>query len=98
MTPTTVTFRPSGRTKLLLCSLAGLVAGAVLLRVGRWVIGPWVPYTGLLTGAVFVLVGAISYGLYWQRQPVGRPADTATLAFWHGLLRYAVAFDLSLIG
>ena len=98
MAPTTVLRRPSGRAKFLLCSLAGLVTGAVLLRVGRWVIGPWAPYAALLTGAVLVLVGAISYGLYWQRQPVDRPADAAILAFWHGLLRYAVAFDLALIG
>ncbi|MGI4867398.1 MAG: hypothetical protein ACRYFZ_25995 [Janthinobacterium lividum] len=90
--------RPNGQAKLLLCSLAGLVTGAVLLRVGRWVVGPWAPYAGLLTGAILVLIGAIGYGIYWQRQPAGRPADTAVLAFWHGLLRYAVAFDLSLIG
>jgi hypothetical protein len=98
MPPTTTTLRPSRGAKLLLCFLAGLVAGAVLLRVGRWVIGPWAPYAGLLTGAVLVLVGAIGYGIYWQRQPVGRPVDAAILAFWQGLLRYAVAFDLSLIG
>ena len=72
MDPTTVLRRPSGRAKLFLCSLAGLVTGAVLLRVGRWVIGPWAPYGALLAGAVLVLVGAISYGLYWQRQPAGR--------------------------
>jgi hypothetical protein len=98
MASPTVTFRPSGRAKLLLCSLAGLVAGAVLLRVGRWVVGPWAPYAGLLAGAMLVLMGAIGYGLYWGRQPVGRPADASVLAFWQGVLRYAVAFDLSLIG
>lgn len=98
MASTTANFRPSGRAKLLLCSLAGLVAGATLLRVGRWAIGPWAPYAGLLAGAVLVLVGAIGYGSYWGRQPVGRPADGPILAFWQGLLRYAVAFDLALIG
>ena len=98
MAPPTVDRRPSGRAKLLLCFLAGLVAGAALLRVGRWVIGPWAPYAGLLAGAVLVLVGAIGYGFYWQRQPAGRPADGPRLAFWQGLLRYAVAFDLSLFG
>lgn len=98
MTQPTVHLRPSGRAKLLLCSLAGLVTGATLLRVGRWFIGPWVPYVGLLTGAVLVLVGAISYGVYWQRQSAGRPADAPILAFWQGLLRYAVAFDLSMFG
>lgn len=71
MDSTTLPFRPSGRAKLLLCALAGLVTGAVLLRVGRWVIGPWGPYAALLTGAVLVLVGAIGYGLYWWRQPAG---------------------------
>ncbi len=90
--------RPSKGTKLFLCSLAGLVTGAVLLRVGRWVIGPWAPYAGLLTGVVLVLVAAISYGLYWGRQLTGRTDNGSTLAFWQGLLRYAVAFDLSLIG
>lgn len=98
MAPPTVTLRPSGGAKLLLCSLAGLVAGATLLRVGRWIIGPWAPYAGLLAGAVLVLVGAISYGVYWQRQPAGRLVDMAVLAFWQGLLRYAVAFDLAMIG
>jgi hypothetical protein len=98
MAPSTVTPHPGRGAKLLLCSLTGLVAGAVLLRVGRWVIGPWAPYASLLAGAVFVLVAAIGYGLYWQRQPPGRPADAAVLVFWQGLLRYAVAFDLSLIG
>ncbi len=98
MAPTPVDFRPSGRAKLLLCFLAGLVAGATLLRVGRWVVGPWAPYTGLLTGAVLVLAGAISYGFYWGRQPAGRLVDGQVQAFWQGLLRYAVAFDLALIG
>jgi hypothetical protein len=98
MASPTRTLRPGRGAKLFLCSLAGLVTGAVLLRVGRWMIGPWTPYAGLLSGAVLVLVGAISYGLYWQRQPAGQPADTAVVAFWQGLLRYAVAFDLALIG
>jgi len=93
-----ISLRPSGRAKFLLCSLTGLVTGAVLLRVGRWVIGPWAPYASLLTGAVLVLVGAIGYGIHWGRQSASRPVDTPILAFWHGLLRYAVAFDLSLIG
>jgi hypothetical protein len=52
----------------------------------------------LLAGAVLVLVGAICYGIYWGRQPAGRPADGPALAFWQGLLRYAVAFDLALFG
>jgi hypothetical protein len=98
MTSPTHPRRPSRGAKLVLCSLAGLVTGAVLLRVGRWVIGPWAPYASLLIGAVLVLVGAISYGVYWGRQPVGQPADRPRLACWHGVLRYAVAFDLSLIG
>jgi hypothetical protein len=98
MTSPTHPRRPSRGAKLVLCSLAGLVTGAVLLRVGRWVIGPWAPYVGLLTGAVLVLVGAISYGVYWGRQPAGQPADRPILACWHGVLRYAVAYDLSLIG
>jgi hypothetical protein len=89
---------PSGGAKLFLCALAGLVTGAVLLRAGRWVVGPWAPYAGLLAGAVLVLVGAISYGVYWGRQPAGRLADRPILACWHGVLRYAEAFDLSLIG
>ena len=98
MFPSTPTRPLSGRAKLLLCSLAGLVAGAVLLRVGRWVLGPWVAYSGLLLAAVLVLAGALSYGLYWQRQAPGRLADSSVVAFWQGVLRYAVAFDLSLIG
>jgi hypothetical protein len=98
MDQTTHNPHPSGRVKLLVCFLAGLAAGATLLRVGRWFIGPWVPVVGLLTGAVLVLVGAVGYGLYWCQQPAGRPADVQVLAFWQGLLRYAVAFDLSLFG
>jgi hypothetical protein len=98
MNPTTAMPHPSGRTKLLLCALAGLVAGATLLRVGRWFVGPWVPYTGILTVAVLVLLGATGYALYWRRQPANRPADVPTLAFWQGLLRYAVAFDLAMFG
>lgn len=85
-------------SQLLLCSLAGLVAGATLLRVGRWVVGPWVPYGGILTAAVLVLVGAIAYALYWGNSSRPRPADASIQAFWQGLLRYAVAFDLALFG
>ncbi|MHA4812130.1 hypothetical protein ACX0G9_28810 [Flavitalea flava] len=44
---------------------------------------------------LFTLVAAIIYALIWQVRKTNNPA---TLAFWQGLIRYGVAFDLATFG
>src|SRR4051812_25959072 len=81
--------------KLITCALAGLVIGASLLRVGFTFFLGWLP-VGILTIIPFLLVSAaVIYAVIWQIRKTNNPV---TLAFWQGLLRYGIAFDLATFG
>ena len=82
-----------------LCLLAGAVGTVTLLRVGRRFAAPWVGPTGVAIGAGIFLVLALTYPLVWARQQ-RRPGhdDAPVVAFWEGIIRYCLAFDLALFG
>jgi hypothetical protein len=81
------------------CTLAGLLAGATLLRIGRWLLGGGrTTPPGLLPLAVLVLAASVLYGLWWSRHPRPQPIHGQLLAFWQGVIRADIALDLSLFG
>ncbi len=81
--------------KCITCVLAGLVVGAFTFRFGFTFLRTWVPIR-VTSGFPFLsLVAAIIYAFIWQARKTNRPA---TLAFWQGLIRYGVAFDLASFG
>ena len=85
--------------KLLLCLLAGLVAGAGFLRIGNRFLAAFLPLPVVLGFAVFILVSSLVFAFVWQRREQQHKIDPSkTFAFWIGLMRYCIAFDLSMFG
>ena len=81
--------------KFITCALAGLVIGATTLRVGFTFLRAWLPIR-LLSIIPFLLVAAaLIYAIIWQLRKTNKPG---TMAFWQGLIRYGVAFDLATFG
>jgi hypothetical protein len=81
--------------KLITCTLVGLVIGASMLRVGYTFLRTWFPVWIIVNAPFLLLAAAIIYAVIWQIRKTNNPA---TLAFWQGLLRYGVAFDLATFG
>ncbi|SEN14001.1 hypothetical protein SAMN04488505_108177 [Chitinophaga rupis] len=81
--------------KLITCTLAGLVIGASTLRISFTFLRAWIPVRMMSIVPLLLLVAAIIYAVIWQLRKTNHPA---TLAFWQGLLRYGVAFDLATFG
>ena len=81
--------------KFITCVLAGLVVGAFALRQGVTFLRTWVPVSVLSMISLIFVVAAVIYAFIWQARKTNNPA---TLAFWQGLIRYAVAFDLASFG
>lgn len=81
--------------KLITCVLAGLVIGAAVMRQGFTYFRAWVPIRALAIIPFIAVVAAIVYVVIWQVRKTNNPA---TLAFWQGLIRYGVAFDLAEFG
>jgi len=55
----------------------------------------WVSIRGLSIIPFITVVAAIIYVVIWQVRKTNKPS---TLAFWQGLIRYGVAFDLAEFG
>ena len=81
--------------KSITCVLAGLVIGAAVFRQGITYFRSWVPQRVLVLVPFFFVAVAVIYVIFWQARKTDRPA---TLAFWQGLIRYGVAFDLAEFG
>lgn len=81
--------------KLITCVLAGLVVGAFIFRQGITYFRTWIPLRVINIIPFLFLVTAVVYAFIWQARRTNRPA---TLAFWQGLIRYGVAFDLAEFG
>ena len=81
--------------KLITCVLAGWVIGETLLRMGVTYFRTWASMGSLSIIPPIAVAIAIVYALIWQARKTNNPA---TLAFWQGLIRYGVAFDLAEFG
>jgi len=81
--------------KFITCALAGWVIGAALLRMGVTFFREWVPVRVISTIPFTLTMIAIIYAIIWQLRKTNNPA---TLAFWQGLIRYGVAYDLAAFG
>jgi hypothetical protein len=87
--------RISFAKKFIACTLGGLVIGASAFRIA-------ITYfrTGATIGSLSIIpfiavVIAVVYAFIWQ---VRKTNNLSTLAFWQGLIRYGVAFDLAEFG
>jgi len=81
--------------KFITCILAGLVIGAFTLRQSITWLRTVTPVRVISMLPLLSLVAAVIYVFIWQARKTNRPA---TLAFWQGLIRYGVAFDLASFG
>jgi hypothetical protein len=81
--------------KFVTCLLAGLVVGAFLLRQGVTFFRQWVPIGTMSLIEFFTVPAAIICAFIWQARKKDNPG---TLAFWQGLIRYGVAYDLASFG
>lgn len=81
--------------KFITCTLAGLVIGATTLRVSFTFLRAWLPIWLIDIVSFLLLATAIIYTIIWQFKKTNNPT---TLAFWQGLIRYGVAFDLATFG
>jgi hypothetical protein len=88
-------YRISFVKKLITCVLAGWIIGATTLRMGVTYFRPWVAIPSLSIIPFLTTIAAIVYALVWQARKTNNPS---TLAFWQGLIRYGVAFDLAEFG
>lgn len=81
--------------KIITCVIAGLVVGAFTFRQSISWFREWVPLRIISMIPFLCLAAAVIYAFIWQARKTNRPA---TLAFWQGLIRYGVAFDLASFG
>jgi hypothetical protein len=81
--------------KFITCALAGLVIGATTLRAGFTFLRAWFPFPLFSIIPFLQVTAAVIYAIIWQ---IRKTNKQATLAFWQGLIRYGVAFDLATFG
>jgi hypothetical protein len=92
--------------KVVACFLAGLSGMAVMLRIGRRFISPWIPLPIIAAFAIAFFVTALVLAVVWHRREKAKDPSTENtrspswmqLNFWQGILRYAIAVDLSMFG
>lgn len=81
--------------KFITCVLAGLVVGAFVFRQCVTFLRSWMPIRTMFIVDFLLVIAAIIYAFIWQARKTNSPA---TLAFWQGLIRYGVAYDLASFG
>jgi len=81
--------------KLITGGLAGLISGEAAKRFCVTFLGPWVSIRTAAPIPFAATVVALICVVIWQARRNNNPA---TLAFWQGLIRYGVAFDLATFG
>lgn len=93
MKPTTLT------RKFTICLLAGLVCGETFLRVADRFLTIVIPPPVVMTLSVLILVGSLAFPFFWNRlEQRNTFTNTRIMAFWIALIRYGIAFDLSMFG
>ncbi len=88
-------YRISFVKKLITCILAGLVIGASAFRISITYFRTWGTIGSFSIIPFLTVVASVIYALIWQARKTNNPS---TLAFWQGLIRYGVAFDLAEFG
>ena len=81
--------------KFIVCILAGLIIGATALRTGFTFFRAILPVRLIVNIPTLMLVAAVIYAVIWQTRKTNNPV---TLAFWQGIIRYGVAYDLATFG
>jgi hypothetical protein len=81
--------------KLVTGALAGLVIGEAAFRFCVTFLRPWVSLRVAAPITLISTVAALVCVVIWQARTTNNPA---TLAFWQGLIRYGVAFNLASFG
>ena len=92
--------------KFVACFLAGLSGMAAMLRIGRRFISPWIPLPVIAAFALVFFASTLVLAVVWHRREKAKGVATPDapspiwmqLNFWQGLLRYAIALDLSMFG
>lgn len=85
--------------KILSCLLAGVVSGFSFHRIANRFAGHWLPSAVMILVGLMVIIGALLYIPVWQRRERRQTIDSvSTLAFWQGVIRFALALDLSMFG
>lgn len=88
-------YRISFIKKLITCILAGLVIGASAFRISITYFKTCGTIGSFSIIPFLTVVASVVYALIWQARKTDNPS---TLAFWQGLIRYGVAFDLAEFG
>ena len=88
-------YRISFIKKFSTCILAGLVIGASAFRISITYFRTWGTIGGFSIIPFLTVTAAIFYAVLWQARKTNH---LSTLAFWQGLIRYGVAFDLAEFG
>ncbi|HEY5747921.1 MAG TPA: hypothetical protein VIU12_17750 [Chryseolinea sp.] len=92
--------------KFVACFLAGLSVTAATLRIGRRFISPWIPLPVIAAFALIFFASTLVLAVVWHRREKANDHTTPDaplpmwmqLNFWQGVLRYAIALDLSMFG
>jgi len=81
--------------KLITCLLAGLIIGASAFRISITYFRNRGSFSTFSIIPILSVIIAIVYALIWQAR---KKDNAAILAFWQGLIRYGIAFDLAEFG
>ena len=81
--------------KFITCLLAGLVVGAFVFRQNVTFFRPWIPRRVMSLIELVSVAVAVICAIIWQVRKTNNPR---TLAFWQGLIRFGVAYDLASFG
>jgi hypothetical protein len=84
--------------KLVTCIIAGLASGFFILRIGNRFLAEWLPMPVIIVITSCLFLTALSYGIHWAFIRRDQVSSLAILAFWQGVIRYAIAIDLIMIG
>ena len=91
--------QPSKLQNTICCILAALIASCVIFRASLKYVSGWLSFNIQLT---LILLGVLTTVIYTiiqkRRAEKAGAAGNEFFAFWHGVLRYFLAFDMVAIG
>lgn len=86
--------------KFTVCFMAGLVGAAVFRRMAARYLRDWMPIKVVWILALLFLIACIIYVFIWhyRKSRQGNDNPDSTMAFFQGVIMYALAFDLIVFG